>query len=124
MGQWYDVTIEGKVKDPALLVKLTNEYIATENFRADCWDESNLTTAEGCIRALLAGDTQPAMYKVLTQPSGNVRYHNSFSCCYSWESVLSLWFQAIAPSLEDGTMIEVWPDNGSWIHEVEKGVAI
>ena len=124
MGQCYSVAIEGKIKDDALLVKLTNDYINQpgSNFSDDCWDKSDLTTAEGCIRAILAGDTQPEGYVIQELKNGNKMYSNGFDACYSWENVLYRWFIAVASSFEDGTEIEVYPDDGRWIVRVENGV--
>lgn len=129
MGQDYIVGVRAKVKDHTLLVKLTNEYIKTDNFSADCWDKSNLATAEGCIRALLAGDTQPEMfetrpdYETSTESDGWRRWENTFHCCYGWECVLNNWFHAIAPALEDDSRITVYPDNGKWELVVRNGLA-
>lgn len=126
MGQCYSVAIEGKIKDDALLVELTNKFVSNpqENFSDDCWDKSDLTTAEGCIRAILAGDTQPGLYEIQELKNGNKMYSNGFDACYSWESVLYRWFIAVASAFEDGTEIEVYPDHGRWIVRVDKGVAV
>lgn len=123
MGQDYNVTIRARVNDPALLVRLTDGYIRTDNFSADCWDKSNLATAEGCIRALLAGDTQPEMFEDQSDSDGWRTWGNTFHCCYGWESVLCDWFHAIASSLEDGSRITVCPDSGKWELVVRGGVA-
>lgn len=126
MGQPYSVYLEGKIKDDALLVKLTNDYInnPNSNFSENCWDMSDLTTAEGCIRAILAGDTQPGLYEIQELKNGNKMYSNGFDACYSWESVLYRWFIAVASAFEDGTEIEVYPDSGRWTVRVEEGVAV
>lgn len=126
MGQCYSVAIEGKIKDDALLVELTNKFVSNpqENFSDDCWDKSDLTTAEGCIRAILAGDTQPSLYEIQELKNGNKMYSNGFDACYSWESVLYRWFIAVASAFEDGTEIEVYPDHGRWTVRVDKGVAV
>ena len=118
------------VKDPALLVKLTHNFIVGKNFSDDCWDKSDLTTAEGCIRAILVGDTQPDEYYVIDLKEAGMKvlegwreWQNTFDCCYLWESVLADWFVAVAPAFEDKTTIDVYPDSGNWSYEVKGSVA-
>lgn len=120
MGQCYSVNLEAEIKDPALLVKSTNEYIARGNFADGCWDKSDLTTAEGCIRALLAGDTQPVMYRTEPGTDGQTCYTNSFDASYSWECVLDDWFHAISPALGEQSTLEVDADEGLWTLTVDE----
>lgn len=126
MGQSYSVYLEGKIKDEALLVKLTNNYINSpgNNFSENCWDKSDLTTAEGCIRAILAGDKHPDEFRKEVTECGTTLYFNDFYCCYGWESVLYRWFNAVAPAFEDGADLEVTPEEGHWQVKVDKGVAV
>lgn len=126
MGQPYSVYLEGKIKDDALLVKLTNEYINSpnSNFSENCWDKSDLTTAEGCIRAILAGDTQPDEFRREVREDGTIQYFNNFYCSYGWESVLYRWFNAVAPAFKDGADLEVTPEEGHWQVRVDKGIAV
>lgn len=113
MGQDYYVILRGRVKDPDAAVALTREFIKTDNFSEDCWNRSDLTNAEGCIRALLAGDAQPDKFDVCPDftrqdPSEWRKWENEFHCCYGWESTLHSWFTAIAPSFADGSRITVY----------------
>lgn len=120
MGQCYSVNLEAEIKDSALLVKSTNEYIARGNFADGCWEKSDLTTAEGCIRALLAGDTQSEMYRTEPGTDGQTCYTNSFNATYSWERVLYDWFHAIAPALGEQSSLVVDVDEGRWALTVDE----
>jgi hypothetical protein len=122
MGQVYSVYMNHKVKDENLLIKLTNDYIKGEQFSEDCFDKSNLTTADGCIRAFLAVDTQPDCFTVIDMGGGFSEYYNGFKATYSWEMILWNWFTKISPTLEDGSDLEVATDGGVWRLKVIDGV--
>ena len=123
MGQVYSAYMNHKVKNEKLLVKLTNDYIKTEKFSENCFDKSNLTTAEGCIKAFLAIDTQPDSFTIYEKPNDFIEYYNCFKATYSWESILWNWFTKISPSLEDGSDLEVDMDDNIWRLKVIDGVA-
>lgn len=48
-------------------------------------------------------------------------FRSGFDASYSWNGVMDEWFRAVAPSLEPGSEIEVWPDSGSWKCTVKDG---
>ena len=73
-----------------------------------------MTTSEGNIKFVIAGNTQPEDYGSYVNDGDWREYRNAFHASYSWESVLDEWFRAVAPALETGSEIEVWPDSGSW----------
>lgn len=123
MGQVYSVYMNHMVKNEKLLVKLTNDYIKEETFSDDCFDKSNLTTADGCIKAFLAVDTQPDCFTVNDKGGGFSEYYNCFKATYSWESVLWTWFTKISPALEDGSDLEIDADDDVWRLKVIDGVA-
>lgn len=122
MGQIYSVYMNYKVKDEELLVKLTNEYIKNEKFSEKCFDNSNLTTAEGCIRAFLAVDTQPESFEIRPRSKGFNEYYNCFKATYSWEDVLWCWFKNISQALEDESDLDVDTDDSVWRLKVIDGV--
>jgi hypothetical protein len=113
------------VKNENLLVKLTNDYIKEETFSDGCFDKSNLTTANGCIKAFLAVDTQPDCFTVIDMGGGFSEYYNGFKASYSWEMILWNWFTKISPALEDGSDLEVdaYDSDNVWKLKVIDGVA-
>jgi hypothetical protein len=123
MGQVYSAYMNHKVKDENLLIKLTNDYIKTEKFSENCFDKSNLTTADGCIKAFLAIDTQPDSFTKLPKMDDFIEYYNCFKATYSWEGLLWCWFTMISPALEDGSDLEVDMDDDIWRLKVIDGVA-
>jgi hypothetical protein len=123
MGQVYSAYMNHKVKNEKLLIKLTNDYIKNEKFSENCFDKSDLTTVEGCIKAFLAVDTQPDSFTIYEKPYGFTEYYNCFKATYSWESVLWTWFTMISPALEDGSDLEVDMDDNIWRLKVIDGVA-
>lgn len=38
--------------------------------------------------------------------------HADFDASYGWDSVMSEWFESLAPMLQDGSELEDFPDNG------------
>lgn len=123
MGQVYSAYMNYKVKNEKLLVKLTNDYIKTEKFGENCFDKSNLTTADGCIKAFLAVDTQPDSFTVNDKGDGFTEYFNCFKATYSWEGILWCWFTMISPALEDGSDLEIDISTDIWRLKVIDGVA-
>lgn len=121
MGQCYSVTLTVKVKDEVEFVMRSGLYIQSQNIRKDCFKGADMTTPQGNIRFVLAGNTQPGDYSVdFNCPGvGWRKYRNAFDASYSWDGLLDEWFRAVAPALEVGSEIEVWPDHGHWTLRVE-----
>lgn len=124
MSQIYSVYMKHKVKDENLLVELTNDYIKREQFSENCFDKSNLTTADGCIRAFLAVDTQPDCFTVNDMGGGFSEYFNCFKATYSWCDILWCWFKNISRALEDGSDLEVdaYDSDSVWRLKVIDGI--
>ena len=55
------------------------------------------------------------------RPDGWDLYASSFDATYSWEDVIAEAFSAIAPYLEEGSCLDVWPDSGCYRIKVEHG---
>jgi hypothetical protein len=123
MGQVYSAYMNHKVKNEKLLIKLTNDYINSEKYSKNYFDKRNLTTADDCIKAFLAVDTQPDCFTVNDTGDGSTEYYNCFKATYSWEMILWNWFTKISPSLEDGSDLEIDADGSVWRLKVIDGVA-
>ena len=114
MGQCYSVALMVNIKNNAEFVKLSRSFIETQNIREDCFIGVDLTTPEGNVKFMLAGYTQPDNWQERDEGDGWREYGNGFDASYSWDGLMEEWFRAIAPTLETGSDIEVWPDSGSW----------
>lgn len=125
MGQCYSVYLKAKVKDEAEFVRLSATKLRGEfnglNIRKGCFNGHDLTTSLGNIKFVLASHQNGFTE---TAEDGCPVYRSDFDASYSWESVLDEWFCAVAPALEDGSEIEVYPDMGHWGYEVSGGVAV
>lgn len=123
MSQCYSVTATVKAKDEALFCDLAKKYIDEEAFEEGSFSNSDLSTPEGCVKAILAGDSQPEVYGAETR-RGWLVCENAFEASYGWESVLCDWLCAVAPALEDGSRLRVSVDDGDWEMSVEDGKAV
>lgn len=114
MGQCYSVTLKAKLKDADAFVRLTREF--TKEWSQDYKDK--LTGISGIINFIVGDGTVDVLYE-----DGFPVFRGDFDASYSWDGVMSGWFAAVAPSLVDGSSIEVWPDEGSWKRTVVGGEA-
>jgi len=114
MGQCYSVTLKAKLKDADAFVRLTREF-------ANGWSQDykdKLTGINGIINFIVGDGSVDVCYE-----DGWPVFRGDFDAPYSWDGVMSEWFEDVAPSLVDGSSIEVWPDEGSWKRTVVGGEA-
>ena len=116
MGQCYSVYLKAKLKDADAFVRLTREF-AEEDQWSQC-DKDKLTGIKGIINFIIGNDNADVLYM-----DGWPVFRSCFDASYLWDGVMSDWFEAVAPSLVDGSSIEVWPDEGSWKRTVVGGEA-
>ena len=126
MGQCYSVYLKVKVKDEKEFVRLSAEKLRGKflglDIREDCFVGHDLATPLGNIKFVLASHQHN--FDVMTNDNGWPVYRSDFDASYSWELVLEEWFLAVASTLEDGSEIEVYPDEGHWGYEVRGGVVV
>lgn len=116
MGQCYSVNFKAKLKDAEAFVRLTREFADANGWSQD--DKDRLTGIGGIINNFVGDGAVRVVYE-----DGWPVFRGDFDASYLWDSVMSEWFEAVAPSLEDGSSIEVWPDEGSWKRTVVGGKA-
>ena len=113
-------------KDEKEFVRLSAEKLRGKfsglDIRKDCFVGHDLTTPLGNIKFVLASHQHG--FDVTTNDNGWPVYRSDFDASYSWELVLEEWFLAVASTLEDGSEIEVYPDEGHWGYEVRGGVVV
>lgn len=120
MGQTYSVCLTAKVKNEKKFVRMSVNYLVGGHVLS-CKGE-DLTTSIGNIKCVMAASQE--MFDEEPVVDGWSEYRSDFDAGYSWESIIYEWFQAVAPALEDGSEIEVYPDSGGWGQRVENGMAV
>lgn len=114
MGQCYSVDLKAKLKDADAFVRLTREF-------AKDWSQEfkdKLTGIKGIINNIVGDGAVDVVYE-----EGWPVFRSEFDASYSWDDTMEGWFRAVAPSLEDGSEIEVAPDEGLWKCVVRDGAA-
>lgn len=105
MGQCYSVYLKAKLNDADAFVRLTREF--TKDWSQPFKDK--LTGINGVINFMIGDGSVDVLYE-----DGWPIFHGNFDASYSWDGTMEEWFRAVAPALEAGSEIEVWPDEGSW----------
>lgn len=124
MGQIYSTYCRHKVVDEDLFVKLTNLFVKRGNKSMnEYFSKRNLETADNCIKAMLAFDTQPDEFNSAEYNEGFREYFNNFKATYSWGSALIQWFATVAIALADESDLEITSDDGTYRLKVICGVA-
>lgn len=114
MGQCYSVYLKMKLKDADEFVRLSRKY-ATDNDWSDEYMRK-MSGVDGIIKQMIStGDL------TVQCEDGWPVFRSDFDASYSWDGVMDEWFNAVAPALEDGSEIEVYPDVGSWKCVVRDG---
>jgi hypothetical protein len=128
MGQVYSTYFRHKVVDEDLFVKLTNLFVKRGNFHKpnsmnEYFSKRNLETADNCIKAMLAFDTQPDEFNSTEYDNGFKEYFNNFKATYSWRDILTQWFSTVAIALADESDLEIISDDDNYRIKVICGVA-
>lgn len=107
MGQCYTVYLKMKLKDADEFVCLSRQYATDNDWPEACMRK--MSSVDEIIKQMIStGD-------LTVQHDGEWSlFRSDFDASYSWDDVMDEWFHAVAPSLEDGSEIEVFPDAGSW----------
>ena len=123
MGQCYNVIVKMKVKGAAEIIKKSVEVFKTEcpEWYDEIKDKIPCDTVYGCVAFALAANQHnfTAVHR-----NGITTYKSSFKATYSWQSVLEDWFDTIAPYLNDGSSMLIYPDNGHCEYVVKNGKAV
>jgi hypothetical protein len=124
MSQVYSVYFRHKVVDEELFIKLTNLFVKRGNRSMnEYFSKRNLETADNCIKAMLAFDTQPDEFNSTEYDNGFKEYFNNFKATYSWRDILIQWFATVAIALADETDLEITSDDDTYRLKVNCGVA-
>lgn len=108
MSQIYTIHFRHKVVDEDLFVKLTNLFVKRGNEEVNKhFSKCNLKTADNCIKAFLAVDTQPDKFESLEYDKGFIEYSNIYKATRSWYNTLIEWFATVSIALADETVLEI-----------------
>ena len=108
MSQIYTIHFRHKVIDEKLFVKLTKLFVKRGNAKVNKhFSKCNLKTADNCIKAMLAVDTQPDKFESMEYDKGFTEYSNKFKATRSWDNTLIEWFATVAIALADETVLEI-----------------
>ena len=116
MGQCYTVYLKMKLKDADEFVNASRKF-AEDNY----WGYdyiAKMTSVDKIIKYFVGGTSSGVC---VDYEDGWPVFRGDYDACYSWDGTLENWFHAIAPSLEDGSEIEVYPDTGRWKCVVHDG---
>jgi hypothetical protein len=125
----YTIHFRHNVVDEELFVKLTNLFVKRGNVHKpnsmnEYFSKRNLETADNCIRAMFAFDTQPDEFISTEYDKGGFKeYFNNFEATHSWNNTLIEWFATVAIALADESDLEIISDNGTYRIKVICGVA-
>ena len=124
MSKIYSTYFRHKVVDEELFVKLTKLFVKRGNAKVNKhFSKCNLKTADNCIKAFLAVDTQPDKFESAEYDKGFTDYSNKFKATHSWNNTLIEWFATVAIALADESDLEIISDDGTYRIKVICGVA-
>ena len=133
MGQCYSVKLKFKAKDEAgalnaLLGKIDKDehapsphgarYHLDETIAEFRLDKGKLVDV---LKVVLC---ERGYSRVSVSDEGWTLLSNDFDCCYGWHGVMVEAFETIAPYLEDGSRLDIWPDDGKTTNIVRNGVSV
>lgn len=107
MGQVYSVELKLNIRDrdKEKFLDIGDEFIRNNFFNRYCGED----VFDNIIRTVLAAH------------QGNYGYNKEegiyislFNASYGYEETLALFFEAIKPTLYNGSYIKVYPDNHFW----------
>ena len=112
MGQTYDVNLRVRFKDEQGAIKAMQNLL-TVNGKDTLEDRSKRTgldynTIDGCLRHFYADWEHGYKWTPTTDPDV---LSGDFNASYAWEELMMDAFAEIAPYLEDGSEIKIYPDS-------------
>ena len=125
MGQTYSVYLQLRIKDAEGLKKALSDKIARgeeerTNYSLDHYRDIGVDTEtlDGLLQVFFGGWNAGLNEYSLGD------FTSDFDACYGWESVMMDAFDAMAPHLEDGSCLKIYPDEDYDLQVVEGGKAI
>ena len=117
MGQGYSVRMKLRPKDESALAQLMSRYISDN-------DGKGMRFPEEAHKAVTLEDHVKVMITDRGYAHEGDVYESTFDASYGWESVMTDMFQSVAPMLEDGSELLVYPDEDYDHITVQDGAAV
>ena len=109
MGALYDIEVFLDCKNTDEVVRLAKEYAASAKKWAVISPFDNFD------------EMLKAFFTKSVHKNADGVYVADFNGSYGWESVMLDMFESIAPALNDGSWLKVWPDHGMDLMKVVNG---
>lgn len=107
MGACYSVFLKVNMKDEKGAINALNEHMVNDT--SAVYDSDAKETFDDLMRILFAENQR----KVFIYEEKQFRcYENDFDASYGWERVMLEWFEVMAPFLNNGSKMVIYPDNG------------
>lgn len=129
MGQTYSNEICVKVRnenEAVIAIKLFMANKKNTDFRLDYYKEQlgvDVDSFHGLLQVVYGG-WNGKLTPFKDKETGYDGFYSDFDACYGWESVMTSCFAAMAPCLEDGSWLRIYPDNDYDLLKVENGTAV
>lgn len=129
MGACYSVELTIRTKDAAATVAALKGHIEANplkaNFSLDRWRECGIgtETLDDLLAIMLAGWPGQSVRKE-DAAQGFTSYRNDFNASYGWQMVMERMFEAMGPTLADGSEFFIEADNERVSYMVEDGEVI
>lgn len=128
MGQCYSVYLKVKFNDEEGAKKALHDKISRGEEEHIRYDIEGLDNQHGFdlqnIRDLLSVFFSGWGSRLRDDSTHPGMLSSDFDCCYGWEGVMLETFSEIAPFLEDGSTIKIYPDSDYDLLEVKDGKAV
>lgn len=113
MGACYYVKLKAKVLDEKGAVNALNEHMKNDtrtNYSLEEYATQGIGTEtfDDLMRIFLAGWKHQEVG--ISKGNGFTFYENEFSASYGWESVMIKMFHVLAPYLDNGSRLLIYPD--------------
>ena len=116
MGAVYSVELNLKYSSAQDVVDATHRFINDFGPSA-VFDGTDFTDLQGALECIFT--KRGLQISELTDTSAVCS--SDFDASYGWESVMTDWFNYVAPVLQNGSEFKIWPDNGYYSGTVQNG---
>lgn len=107
MGAVYNVELKLSYASEQEVIAATEAYVNTNPVGAR-FSDVDYSSIVSAIQILLP----KRGFQATSQTDNSIECDCGFDASYGWFSVMCEWFKAIAPVVDDGSTIKIWPDSG------------
>lgn len=107
MGAVYNVELTLSYASEQEVIAATEAYVNANPLGAR-FSDVDYSSIVSAIQILLP----KRGFQVSNQTDNSITCDCGFDASYGWFSVMCAWFEALAPVVDDGSTIKIWPDSG------------